>query len=86
MWKMDMKKNEEKEILKTLSIENSIEETLHSCNNDDPTDEQSEEIKDFERENINLRPRENRNFKANIMEFTVTSTNEDANKSSQIDL
>lgn len=68
------------------STSSEDEGSLQSCNSDDPTYEPSQEIDDDTiQNNINLRPRRNRIFEANLVEFSVPQTYNEAMKSPQRD-
>lgn len=68
------------------SNENSLnesEESMLSCNPDDPDYEPSQTLDDSPREPINLRPRRNLNLEANLVEFALPSSFDEAMKSLQ---
>ncbi|GBP94423.1 Copia protein [Eumeta japonica] len=69
-------------LIKTTVSES--DDSLLSCNNDDPTYEPSQEIEDImSHRNITLRPRNNRRFEANLVELSLPQTYDEALQSPQ---
>ncbi|GBP45809.1 Retrovirus-related Pol polyprotein from transposon TNT 1-94 [Eumeta japonica] len=76
-------RNMDETLIKTTVSES--DDSLSSCNNDDPTYEPSQEIEDImSHRNITLRPRNNRRFEANLVELSLPQTYDEALQSPQI--
>lgn len=67
-------------VVEGSSTEN--EDSMQSCNSEDPSYEPSRELDDTEVCHVNLRPRGNRNLEANLVELSLPQTYEEAIKSS----
>ncbi|GBP80273.1 Retrovirus-related Pol polyprotein from transposon TNT 1-94 [Eumeta japonica] len=75
-------RNMDETLIKTTVSES--DDSLLSCNNDDPTYEPSQEIEDImSHRNITLRPRNNRRFEANLVELSLPQTYDEALQSPQ---
>ncbi|GBP37590.1 Retrovirus-related Pol polyprotein from transposon TNT 1-94 [Eumeta japonica] len=75
-------RNMDETLIKTTASES--DDSLLSCNNDDPTYEPSQEIEDImSHRNITLRPRNNRRFEANLVELSLPQTYDEALQSPQ---
>lgn len=66
-------------LIEVTSSEN--EDSLLSCNSDDSSYEPSQELEEVPSLNINLRPRRDRHFEANLVELSLPQTYEEAMKS-----
>lgn len=89
----DIPVSQETEIPESENVDDSVteipssenEDSLLSCNSDDPVYEPSQELSDIESRSINLRPRHNRRFEANLIELSIPQSYEEAIRSPQKD-
>ncbi|CAK1579746.1 unnamed protein product [Parnassius mnemosyne] len=74
-------RNVDETLMETVALQS--DDSLLSCNSDDPTYEPSQEIEDVPQCNINLRPRNNRRFEATLVELSLPQTYDEAIQSPQ---